>query len=552
MKITPRPYQIASVNETRTALVKHKRVLIVAPTASGKTIIQALIVESAYRKRKPRILILCHQAHLLEQTETQIKQMIPTASTGIYCAGLNRKQTHQDIILASRDSLGNNPEACGKFDLILADEAHLIDADALKTNTKYGRIFKAQKKAYVIGLTGTPWRLGNGNIWGNEKFFTTISYNIGMRFLIEQRFLSDYTFPKIKSKIDTSNIKSARGDFVNKELTAVSSTEDVVSNCIDTWVDESKNRKCSIFFCCSIVHAKVVFKELKKRRVKAVYIDGATKDRDQMFRDIKNGEYDAIVNIGVMTTGFDAPIIDCVVMLRATQSASLYVQCIGRGLRLHPNKKDCLILDMAGNTTRFGSIESPKLKEDDFIKYELKEDDENTEKKKGAGPTKQCPSCKMTCAASCKVCGFCCHIFISHTSVASKGSKIYTISYIHAESRLTQKKNTAVVYTFNVNERKKPFEQWCITDHSNKWVRLSAKEFIKKFKGYREPKTIICSNPSDRFPSLSLEDWSEYKNDCKHLYVSAEKEGEKINTKCLDCNYISTNNNEEKGRFFNV
>ena len=306
------------------------------------------------------------EVEILEQNEAALLAMVPGADTGIYCAGLGRKEYNRNIIFASRDSLGNSPLVCGPFDIVIIDEAHMVSTNE---DTRYQKILSAINPKYIIGLTGTPWRLDNGPIWGTTGYFDDVCFNIGMDFLIEEGFLCPYKFPKPKEVIiSTEGVrKTSGGDFVNRELTEISSTEEIVSKCIDTWEKTLlwDTRKCSIFFCCSLKHAAVVTEELKKRYIKPAYIDGKTNrdERKQLMIDCKMGKYEAIVNVGCLTTGVDIKIIDCIVGLRATASASLFVQMNGRGLRTFAGKKDLLILEMTDNFQRFNSLEAPLIKE---------------------------------------------------------------------------------------------------------------------------------------------------------------------------------------------
>ena len=363
----PRDYQAASCLDTiSTMKTGVTRPLIIAPTASGKSIIIAELTRQCTENNKRRVLVLCHQGHLLAQNEEKINALAPAIDTGIFCAGQGRKDRLQQVILASRDSLANDPLACGRFDLIICDEAHMIPATGMaKDTTNYGKIFVGLGCKFIIGLTGTPWR-ASGVIFGKKKFFQKVSYNIGMRYLIDEGYLSDYYLPPEKIvEIDASTLDVSRstGDFKTADLDKISTSEEVVGNCIDHWERLASDRRCSIFFACSVKHAKMITRMIGEKigPENVFYVDGTTKrdEREEAFERIKAGHYKCIVNIGVLTTGFDAPIIDCVVWMRATASASLFVQIGGRGLRTFEGKKDCLMLDMAGNFERFASIETP-------------------------------------------------------------------------------------------------------------------------------------------------------------------------------------------------
>ena len=409
MKIELRGYQSESVQQTAWSMRSGiKRPLIIAPTASGKSIIIAEMVRRVLEKDatgEKRILILCHQGDLLAQNETMIKKLDFNIDTGIFCAGQGRKETTNRVILASRGSLKNNPTACGKFDLAICDEAHAIPKDALtdkEKETGYSQIFQALLIPYVVGLTGTPWRKAKGLIYGKGSFFEECSYEIKMRDLIDAGYLCDYILPNVETVIDASKVKvSSTGDFNIRELDEVSAPEEVVRRCLDIWRDKAFDRKVSIFFACSRVHGKVISDMLEDEYVDpelVAYIDGETKPkvRKQMLEDIKQGKYKCVVNVDVLTTGYDAPIIDCVVWLRATMSTSLFVQMGGRGLRLYPGKENCLMLDMAGNFERFNSLEEP-----------IGDGDNGNERKKADATPKKCIKCKHENPGHLKFCVEC-------------------------------------------------------------------------------------------------------------------------------------------------
>ena len=333
-----RDYQQEAVTAVAKKLSIVNRTLLVAPTASGKSIMIASMVCRILAKfPEKRILILCHQGHLLVQNEEKILILNPAIETGIYCAGQSRKEPQAQVVLASRDSLGRDPKACGRFDFVIVDEAHMIplrihQSKGPDKDTHYGKIFNSLNPEFVIGLTGTPWRNKNKVIFGKGRFFEKLAYNIPMTKLIEDGYLCPYVFPNNEVKhIDVDHLEvGSTGDYKIDELEEVTNNETLVNRCLDTWELSAVGRITTIFFCVSRAHAELVMVELMKRigGDKVAYVDGATtkKERDILFQNIKDGKYKAVINIGVLTTGFDAPVIDCVCLMRPTQSASLFIQ----------------------------------------------------------------------------------------------------------------------------------------------------------------------------------------------------------------------------------
>jgi len=418
-------------------------------------------------KKGNRVLVLCHQAEILEQNERTLKSMHAGIDTGIYCAGSGRKETDNQVIFASRDSLGINPLVCGKFDLVIVDEAHLISP---VKNSRYQKIFEKIGAKFVVGLTGTPWRLGRGRIWGKGGFFEVVTHNISLDFLIADGFIVPYVFPKIESLIDVSTIKVSRatGDFDEADLERVSSTEEVVGKALDYWQTYAFDRKCSIFFCCSIAHAKLVTKLLALRIGfdQVGFIDGKTnaRDRNALLDRARSGGYKALVNVGVLTTGVDIKPIDCVVGLRATQSAALFVQANGRGLRVSPGKENLLCLDMAGNFQRFHNLSEPLLQKDSSLKNG---DDEPTLGGTAFDmPKKICPECAYDCQIATKVCPYCEHIFITHSIVAYGKCGLEDgrreVQNYHIIYSKTSSGESCAIVSFKLKGIKKNIKEWLL------------------------------------------------------------------------------------------
>jgi DNA repair protein RadD len=444
MKYELRPYQKDSIDAASQKIMSgEKTALIVVPTAGGKTWIAAEIAKRAIEKSPNiRILVLCHQGHLLIQNEETMNKICPNIKTGVFCSGTGRKDFDAQIVYASRDSLGRNPLACGVFDGIIADECHLITTDLDDGDTMYSRIIKAQKYKWLIGMSGSPWRLAGGNVWGKDNFFKSIAYNIPMRQLINEGHLSPYIFPPVETKIDTSDLKkSSTGDFVISQLEKVAGRE-LCERAVREWMRHAAQRRVSLFFCVSRAHGKIVTEIIADKigKENVGYLDGETRksEREAMVQHIKAGKYRAVVNIGTLTTGFDAPIIDCVVFLRPTASASLFVQMSGRGLRRFPGKTNCMFLDMADNFARFGSIETPKVLGTGVPKKKLEE--EMPQAREG----KPCPQCGYPLSIRPTACPFCGEVFVKLSDKPFSGEiegKWYELHHVYVDDYLAKSGN---------------------------------------------------------------------------------------------------------------
>lgn len=399
--MTPRPYQVEAMEALDLYLRNHDdNPVIEIPTGGGKTPLMAWVIEK-YLRLWPdtRILILAHVRELLTQGVEKMKAVWPDAPVGIYCAALNRKDRDAPITYASIQSIYKHAFKFRPFDLVFVDEAHRIP---LKKEGTY-REFLADARTNnphlrVIGWTATPYRLGGGAIVGPDYILNSIAYRAGVRALIDDGYLC-----RLRSKLpdavpDVTDVPVARGEFVEKELERRINTTDVVAGAIDEAVKLLANRKSRLYFCISISHAEAVSAALKTHGINAPVICESTPDRlrNEWIEKFKASEINDLVNVNVLSEGFDAQQVDAIVMLRPTQSAGLYYQQCGRGLRLHQSKSDCLVLDFAGNIERHGPIDAlndPKPKG------------------RGAAPMKRCPCCKELVLISIMECPDCGHIF---------------------------------------------------------------------------------------------------------------------------------------------
>jgi DNA repair protein RadD len=196
-----------------------------------------------------------------------------------------------------------------------------------------------------------------------------------------------------------SDARTRGGEFVNEDIIKIMDEDSLTDAALNEILKLGADRKSWLLFCTGVRHAEKVCKKLEDRGIKSACITGETDSnlRAWTLSEFKKGNIQAITNCDVLTTGFDAPNIDLLILLRPTKSAGLYIQMVGRGSRLAPNKKDCLILDFAGNIDRFGPLDAIKIKH------------KNGKAIVGKEPTKTCPSCEELVPIGmtrCAVCGF--------------------------------------------------------------------------------------------------------------------------------------------------
>jgi DNA repair protein RadD len=299
----------------------------------------------------------------VQQNHDKLLSAYPDGEIGIFSAGLGRRDYDSPILFASIDSICKKAGEFQAFDFAFVDEGHRIPP---KGEGKY-RTFLSECKKFnpqlrVIGWTATPFRMGCGPICHKDHILQEVCYEAGITDLIDQGFLS-----KLRSKegLCQPNLDGVRrnscGDYIVKSLAAATNQSDIVSTAVAEAcrMMAAEGRRSAVFFCVDIEHCKRVSEELKRYGVHAPYIVGKTKHeiRDKLVRDFKDQKIKAICCVNVLTEGFDAPHIDCIVLLRPTLSAGLFSQMVGRGLRIHRDKTDCLVLDFANCIDEHGPLD---------------------------------------------------------------------------------------------------------------------------------------------------------------------------------------------------
>ncbi len=382
---------------------------VVAPTGSGKAILISEVIRLCVEQWKGRVLVLAHVKELLEQEGEKLKSYLPHVRFTFYSAGIGEKDFNSDVVIAGIQSVYRRAEEAGKFDLILVDEAHLIpDEGEGMYRTFLSEAQKINPKVRLIGFTATPFRTGSGPIVGEDKLLTGVACDIPVRKLIDEGYLSPLKMKGSKVKIDTSGLHIRAGEFVASEVEDLITAETITASCTDI-LERTQDRKSVLIFTSCVKHANMVSAEIK--RLSGQRCEVVTGDTPVSRRDSINAEFRGVTdltgektyplkflsNVNVLTTGFDAPGIDCVVLLRPTASPVLYLQMIGRGLRIAEGKKDCLILDYGENVMRHGPIDNITVSK--FKKGKQRE----------IRRQKECPQCHeiiLLGYAKCPECGF--------------------------------------------------------------------------------------------------------------------------------------------------
>lgn len=417
--LTLRPYQQLAVD----AVYQHLRErddnpVVVIPTGGGKTPVMATICRDAVQTWSGRVLILAHVKELLQQSVDKLKQVCPELPVGVYSAGLKRRDTEHAVIVAGIQSVYKRACDLDAFDLILVDECHLIPADGEGMYRQFlseTRVLNPHVR--VVGFTATPFRLDAGPICREDHFLNAVCYEVGIRQLIADGFLSPLNSKAGVAKVDTNQLHVRAGEFVASEVEAAMDDAALVEAACAEIAEITCDRQSVLIFASGVQHGRHVCQVLaEKHGIECGFVCGETPDaeRDQLLARFRHQEWirqlridfgeraaqplKYLCNVNVLTTGFDAPNVDCVVLLRPTLSPGLYYQMVGRGFRLHPGKANCLVLDYGGNVQRHGPV-----------------DRLNVVEKKGDGtgeaPAKECPSCRALIAPAYSICPQCGHEF---------------------------------------------------------------------------------------------------------------------------------------------
>lgn len=354
-----REYQQEAVQNTIKYFQKKRApAVIVLPTGAGKS----LVIAELARIARGRVLVLAHVKELVEQNYEKYKSY--GLSAGIFLASLGKKDWDHKAIFGSVQSVARaDDDFFENFSLLVIDECHRV---AEEGSTQYQDVIKKlidrNPEICILGLTATPYRLGLGWIYeysntgeiktDKKRFFKQCVYELPLSYMIKNKFLT--TPVKVDIPVtcyDFSELTDKDRAYTTAEVEEILKSQKrltplIIKNIID--ITEKYHRKGVMIFSSSVKHAEEIMSYLPADDARVVLGDTEMKDRDSIINDFKNKKFKYLVNVSVLTTGFDAPHVDVIAILRPTESNSLYQQIVGRGLRLSNDKKDCYILDYTG------------------------------------------------------------------------------------------------------------------------------------------------------------------------------------------------------------
>jgi superfamily II DNA or RNA helicase len=325
-----------------------KSVLGVAPVAFGKTVVSSYIAKSAQDKGS-RVIFTVHRDNLVHQTSATFKDF--GIDHGFITAN-EKYDTRKTVHIASIQTLARRTGIILLPDLLVVDECHLAKAKTWQDVILWAK----NNGSRILGNSGSPSRL-DGKPLGD--LFDSMVESVPMSWLIDQGFLSSYRY-FAPTMPDMSGVKKSMGDFSDSDTVEVMDTPKITGDAVTHWLKHAKGMR-TICFCVTIAHAEHTAQSFKQAGIAAAVVSAKTpaNERKRMFIDLADGKLQVLCNVELVTTGFDLSAqagrdvpVECVIMLRPTQSLALYIQMVGRALRRKPYP--AVILDHAGNSSRHG------------------------------------------------------------------------------------------------------------------------------------------------------------------------------------------------------
>lgn len=411
--INLRPYQSEAVDHIRAAFASgHKRVVLCMPTGAGKTATFTSIVSSTVNRGKS-VLVLTDRTELFNQTIASIgRNQIPVSfiSPDSRHVAPNAK-CYVGMVETLKRRIGKSVHI--RPDLIIIDEAH-------KGN--FNRIFELFPDSYYIGATATP--VGKHF----HKLYTHIVNPISISDLISDGYL--VPCHPFQMQDDLSDLEQVAGEYTESSQFNHYNKAKLYDGVITEWQQRAAGLK-TIVFNCNIEHSLNMTEQFKSAGIKSYCITSRTPDdeRKWILSEFSRGTFPVLNNCGILTTGYDEPSIECVIMNRATMSLPLWLQCCGRGSRTYPNKRKFVLLDFGLNHDRHGLWAADR---------EWSLDPPKKRKSIGAAPVKSCPECAAMIPASARICQFCSNEFKQSERDLKSGTMVEFIKSPHIGKQVSE------------------------------------------------------------------------------------------------------------------
>lgn len=357
MPIHLRPYQQEAIERVGAEFIGGKRrLLVVLPTGAGKTIVFGALSHGM----GVRTLVLAHREELLEQAAEKIHLVWPEADIGVV-QGKRDGSGARDVVIASVATLvqERRRERLGRFGLVVADEAHHATSATWRNVLHHVGVFDPGGPV-CVGVTATPSRADRS---GLNAVFEKIAFERSIPWMMLRGYLAHARAIAVKTGVNLDHVRIGEdGDFDSGQLGSVLNTANRNHLIARTFHDRARDRK-AIVFVATVKHAMDLADAFRTAGFRAAAVSGAmpATERRQVIADFRAGRLQVVANAAILTEGFDDPAVSAIGMARPTRSTSLYLQMLGRGLRPHPRKRDCLLVDFADNTSRHKIADLPTL-----------------------------------------------------------------------------------------------------------------------------------------------------------------------------------------------
>lgn len=517
MVLRPRDYQDFAINKPFEYFMTADapgNPLIAMPTGTGKSLVVGGIVIRAMREYPAtRILMLTESKELVSQNYAKLKQLWPDAPVGIYCDGLGRKDFHFPITFGTIASIIGIASAIGFIDIVVVDEAHGISENE---NTMYRTLLAVlavtNPRVKVIGLTATPYRLKQGLLTqGENALFDEMIVDMTDLESYNWFFDQGYLVPPIPRptgvEYDLSKVAIKGGEYETKSAQAEVDNQKKNEAVVLELLQYGQNRHSGMVFASGVDHCKHLVEIFEYYGESCTWVASrgmTSKQRDLNIQAYQEGEFKWMVNNGILTTGFDHPPLDIIGMARLTLSPGLWVQMLGRGTRplyasgfdlttqigrlsaiAASRKQNTLVLDFAGNVTRLGPINDPRVPKP------------AERKRAGDAPVRICDSCGCYNHASARTCWQCGYEFPRFLKIEESSGTAALVKGVNSNKppiplpiykeipvdRVTyqrwQKKDKpdSIKVTFHCG--RKTYSEWLLLDHE-KWAK-KARSWWRKF-----------------------------------------------------------------------
>ncbi len=339
-----RPYQESAVTAVLTASTR--RPLLVLPTGAGKTVVATALSQRV----AGRTVFLVHREELVQQAVARMHAVWPEGQVGIVRG--RQDEWDRPVVVASVQTLQLPrrvaPLAAHPPTLVIVDEAHHTPSPAYtRVLTALGFLPDPPPGRTLLGITATPER---GDQVSLRQVFERIVYRQSVGDLIRLGYLVPVRGLQVHSRIDLSHVRTRAGDYDLKALSIAVDTPERNALVVEAWQGHAAGRP-TVVFAVDVAHAQNLAAAFREAGIAADWVAGRLPDRERAARlqALRTGRTLVLANAMLLTEGWDEPCVSTVVLARPTQSRPLYIQMVGRGLRLHPDKQDCVVLDVADN-----------------------------------------------------------------------------------------------------------------------------------------------------------------------------------------------------------